>query len=252
MKVTDIMHKTSGLPADEIKGEKRRLPLTLGLQFFADKGTADNPDEKDELDDEDPDDEENPEDLDEDLDLDELLKNPKLKAAHEAKIQKQLDRRLRKYKDVDPEEYRKLKAAADKGSDKKKADAPDDDRETTEKLQKAENRLKRAAVKEFAVDSGVDPVLLVRFIDLGKVELDEDGEPENLDELLEDLQESKYAKYFAAADEEDEEEVVVKKKKTSTTYNPGSKKQKTNKQQKVDPKELGRQKALARHKKKED
>ncbi|OHX52077.1 hypothetical protein [Planococcus faecalis] len=129
-----------------------------------------------------------------------------------------------------------------------------DDSDTSkvnEKVLKAEAREKRAVAKEFAIDEGIDPVLFVKFINLKEVELDEDGEPLNLDELLEDLQEGKYAKYFTAAvdDDEDEKEQAAKKKKAS--YVPGSM-QKGNKKKKVDAYSAGAERAKQRHSKGDD
>lgn len=238
-----------GLPAEQTE-EKKRFPLSLNIQFFAEEG-----DDKGEGDDDGDDDGDDGDDDDDDTpDLDELLKNPKFKAAHEAKLEKQLGRRLKKYNGIDPEEYRKLKAAADKAGEQGIADdVTEKERKTTEKLERAEMKLKNAAVKDFAIDSGVDPVLLVKFINMKELELDDDGEATNIDDLFEDLQDGKYAKYFVAAagDDDDEEGDTSKKKKaTSRTYNAGNKEQKTNKRQKVDPKELGKLKALERHKKK--
>lgn len=81
-----------------------------------------------------------------------------------------------------------------------------------EKLLRAERREKRATVKEFAIDNGVDPKLLARLINVDDIELDEDGEPENLDELFEELQEE-FPQYLKAQEDSDEEEEKTTKKK---------------------------------------
>jgi hypothetical protein len=234
-----------------IRKEKEALPyrefkplLPLDLQLFADDDPEDDPED-------DPDD-----DPDDDTpDLDELLKDPKFKKKYQAKMKEQLGKRLKKYKDVDPEEYRRLKEQADKG--KKKDDNPDDDtkKKDVEKLLRAERREKRAAIKEFAVDNGYNQKLLARLIDTDAVELDEDGEPVNLDDLFEEIQEE-FPEYFSEEEEDDEDEDDEDKKKKSKskakskTFKPGTK-QKGNKQKKVDVRARGAERAKARHKKEE-
>ncbi|MYL44595.1 hypothetical protein GLV94_02970 [Virgibacillus halodenitrificans] len=226
--------------------KEERKPLKLDLQYFAK--------------DEDPEDdlEEDPEDdgpEDDAPNLDELLKDKKFKKQYQDKMKQQLSKRMKKYKDIDPEEYRRLKEQADKKKDKKDKDE-DDELETlrnqlTEKekrIERAERKEKRAMVKEFAVDNQVNPKLLARLINVDDIELDEDGAPENLDDLFEDLEEE-FPEYFGASDDEDDEEEKTKKK-SKHSYIPGSK-QKRNKTKKIDPYEAGKTKAMERHKKEE-
>ena len=221
---------TSVLPAP--MEEVTKAPLKLDLQFFADDTDEDDEEEADgddDTEDEDTDDEED------DIDLEALLKsNPKAKAKHEEMLKAQLDKRMKKFKGVDPSEYRRLKAERDKLDDKDQDDS--DTSKVNEKVQKAETREKRAVAKEFAIDEGIDPVLFVKFINLKEIELDEDGEPLNLDELLEDLQGGKFAKYFAASTSDDDEQETSKKKKS---FVPGQK-TKIPSKNKVDPAERGR------------
>lgn len=249
MKVTDITHNIStisALPAEQTE-EKSKL-LKLDLQFFADDSDDADDDKGDDADDEGDDEEE-----DEGPDFDELLKDPKYKAAHEAKLQKQIDRRLKKYKDVDVAEYKRLKAAADKaaGNKQQKEDSDDDaNKEADQKLAKVEKREKKAAIKLFAAEAEVDSFLLEKFVNFEDIELNEDGEAENLEELLDELRDDpKTARYFAAQDDEDEDDEPKKKK--STSFTPGRSKQKTNKTKKLTPAEIGKQKALERHAKKQ-
>lgn len=231
------------LPA--LMEEEKALPLRLDLQFFAD-------DDDDAGDDDADDDSGDDDDADDDEpSLDELLKNPAFKKQYNQKLKDQLGKRMKKFDGVDPEEYKRLKAATDKGKTK---DSDDDetgkpDPEQQKRLLRAERREKKAVVKEFAVDNGHNAKLLARLIDIDAIELDEDGEPENLDELFEEL-ETDFPEYFGAADDDDDEEERTAKKKQSG-YVPGST-QKGNKKKKVDAKEAGRQRALARHKKKEE
>lgn len=237
-----LFKKESGLPAE--KEEKTKL-LKLDLQFFADDNPEDDhvDDSEDELED----------DSDDDIpDLDELLKDKKFKKQYQAKLKEQLGKRMKKYEGIDPEEYRRLKEKAGK----KDEDTDDDDEletlktkltEKEKRIERAERREKRAMVKEFAVDNQVNPKLLARLINVDDIELDEDGEPENLDELFEELEEE-FPEYFGSADDEDEEEEPGRKKKS--TFVPGAR-QKSNKKKKVDPYEAGRLKALERHKKEE-
>lgn len=243
-----------GLPVEEQTQEaKEAKRLPLNLQYFA---TKDDDQDDNDAGDDDSDDNDDDSDADDIPDLDTLLQNPKFKAAHEAKLQKQLSRRMKKFKDVDPDEYRKLKAQqkgddnddeGDKGgNDRKKDSAPD---ELAQRLARAELREKKALVKEFAVNNGVDSFLFSKFVDVNDIELNDEGEAENLDDILEELRDdARTAKYFAVMDDEesDEEDEPANKQ-----YRPGTK-QKMNKKKKVDPAELGRQKALARHQKKED
>ncbi len=234
---------------------KESNPLKMQLQFFAEDDDSD-----DDLDDDSGDsDDDSDESDDDELDIDELLKDKKFKKQYNAKLKKQLGKRMKKYKDIDPEEYRRLKEQA--GKKKGEQDNEDDDDETEtlreqlqtkeKKLLRAERREKRAMVKEYAVDNQVNPKLLARLINVDDIELDEDGEAENLDDLFEELEEE-FPEYLGAPDEDDDEEddEPVKKKRKST-FVPGSR-QKSNKKKKVDPYEAGRLKALERHKKEED
>lgn len=237
-----LFKKESGLPAEK---EEKIKPLKLDLQFFADEDPEDDSvdDSEDELED----------DSDDDIpDLDELLKDKKFKKQYQAKLKEQLGKRMKKYEGIDPEEYRRLKEKAGK----KDEDTDDDDEletlktkltEKEKRIERAERREKRAMVKEFAVDNQVNPKLLARLINVDDIELDEDGEPENLEELFEELEEE-FPEYFGSADDEDEEEEPGRKKKS--TFVPGAR-QKSNKKKKVDPYEAGRLKALERHKKEE-
>ncbi|MDR0128680.1 hypothetical protein [Priestia megaterium] len=177
--------------------------VRLPIQFFSDPGG--DPDDDD--DDTNPDDEPNLAEL--------IKKDPKLKKQYQELLKTQLGKRMKKFEDVDVEEYRQLKEKAEKGKDKGKgSDKEDHDdadelkselKAKEEKLLRAERREKRATVKEFAIDNGVDPKLLARLINVDAIELDEDGEPENLDELFEELQEE-FPQYLKAQEESDEEE----------------------------------------------
>ncbi|MFD1450841.1 hypothetical protein ACFQ5E_08585 [Oceanobacillus sojae] len=237
-----------GLPAET--GEEKQ-GLKLNLQFFAEEDDDDSDDESD--DDQGDDDEE-----DDDVDLDELLKDPKFKKQYNKKMKDQLGKRMKKYDGVDPEEYRRLKEQA--GKKKDKGDGGEDDPEDLKsqlsakekEIQRYERMGKRAMVKEFAVDNQVNPKLLARLINVDDIELDEDGEPENLDDLFEELEEE-LPEYFGAADDNDDEEDEEddRKKSNKQRFTPG-RKQKTNKKKKVDPYDAGRQKALERHKKEEN
>ena len=178
--------------------------VRLNIQYFADGGNSGG----------DPDDGDT--DQDDEPNLAELIKNdPKYKKQYQELLQAQLGKRMKKFEGVDVEEYRQLKEKAEKGKDKGKGSDKDDQDDTDdlkselkakeEKLLRAERREKRASVKEFAIDNGVDPKLLARLINVDDIELDEDGEPENLDELFEELQEE-FPQYLKAQEDSDEEE----------------------------------------------
>lgn len=202
--------------------------LPLNLQFFADGGD-DGSDDDDSDDDGD--------DSTDEMNLDELLKDPAFKKQYQAKLKEQLNKRMKKYADIDPDEYRRLKEQADKKKGKDKEDDGEESdslsKEKEQKLLRAERREKRAAVKEFAADNGYNPKLLARLIDIDAIELDEDGEPENLDELFEEIQED-FPEFFGQQD--DEEEESTKKKKPG--YKPGSN-QKGNKPKEKDNYQVG-------------
>lgn len=182
--------------------------VRLPIQFFSDLGG--DPDDDDTNQDDEP-------------NLAELIKkDPKLKKQYQELLKTQLGKRMKKFEDVDVEEYRQLKEKAEKGKNKGKGSDKEDQDDTDElkselkakqeKLLRAERREKRATVKEFAIDNGVDPKLLARLINVDDIELDEDGEPENLDELFEELQEE-FPQYLKAQEESDEEEEKTTKKK---------------------------------------
>lgn len=218
----------SAAPEEE---ETKPQLLKLDLQFFADEDDEEEEEEEDDKSEGDDDDDDDPEDKSTKLDA--LLKDKAFKRQLSEYMKPQINKRLKKFEGITPEDVKKFKEE----QAKKNGGANDDDREDSKaavKIEKAEIREKRAAAKEFAIDEGIDPVLFVKFIDVKKIELDEDGEPENLDELLEELQDGKYGKYFAASDDEDDD-----KKKSNKKYSPGNKNKKLNKEKKVDKAALG-------------
>jgi hypothetical protein len=229
-----------------------RMPYKLDLQFFADGDEGDDDGGDDEGDDDDDSDDEGEDE--EELDLQELIKNdPKLKKQHTQLMKEQLAKRMKKYKDVDPEEYRRLKQQADK--DKGNGSDDEEDTDPAKKLQeqrllRAESREKRALVKEEALERGYNPKLVARLIDLNEVDLDEDGESDNLDELIDDL-EAEFPELLGKQanqdDDEDDEDLPGKKK----AYKPGRRQKNNKNSKKKDLSALGAAKAAERHKKKE-
>jgi hypothetical protein len=100
--------------------------------------------------------------------LDELMKDPAFKAQYEAKMKEQLGKRMKKYENVDPEEYARLKAE----EDKKKQDEMTEAQKLQAKIDKMEadqqkiaEREKDIVVKEYAINEGLDPKLVARLID---------------------------------------------------------------------------------------
>lgn len=232
-----------------ITKEEAAAPLGLNLQFFA-EDPEDDPEDSPEDDPEDDDPE------DDTPDLDDLLKDKKFKKQYQAKMKDQLSKRMKKFKDVDPEEYRRLKEQAGKKKEKEDKDEGDELEtlknqlsEKEKRIERAERKEKRAMVKEYAVDNQVNPRLLSRLINVDDIEMDDDGEPLNIDDLFDELEEE-FPEYFGAADDadDDEEEDEPRNKKRKSSYVPGARK-KGNKKKKVDPKDAGRQKAMERHKK---
>lgn len=212
--------------------------VRLNIQYFADGGNSgvDSDDT----------------DHDEEPNLAEMMKNnPNLKQQYQEMLKTQLGKRMKKFEDVDVEEYRLLKEKAEKSKGKGKGsdkDDPDDDKDDLklelkvkeEKLLRAQRREKRASVKEFAIDNGVDPKLLARLINVDDIELDEDGEPENLDELFKELQEE-FPQYLKAQEQSGEEEEKETKAKTakSNYYSPGSPQKMNGKPKEKNKREIG-------------
>ncbi|MFB1100904.1 hypothetical protein [Terribacillus sp. JSM ZJ617] len=228
------------------------MPYKLDLQFFADGDDDEGGDEDDGEDDDDQDDDEGE---DEELDLQEMIKNdPKLKKQHTLLMKKQLAQRMKRYKDVDPEEYRRLKQQAEKGKGKDAGDDEGDEslnKEQEQRLLRAERREKRALVKEEALNRGYDPKLVARLIDLNEVDLDEDGESDNLDELIDGLEEEFGHVLGGRRDEDDDDEEEDEPSPKKKAYKPGRKQKNNKKTKKVDLSALGAAKAAERHKKKE-
>lgn len=178
--------------------------------------------------------------------LEELFeKFPHLKEQHEkdkkAAVKKAVQKRFKDNKQDNPP---------------KKEEAGDSDELQTLKeqinqqnalIQKAQEKQNRASIKEFALDNGYDSQLSAALIRPSDVELDEDGEPSNLAELFEEVAQ-RFPKYFGSQDDEDVERRSDSNKRTNS-YVPGSATKRGNKAAKVDPFELGKQRALARHKK---
>jgi hypothetical protein len=122
--------------------------------------------------------------------LDELMKDPVFKAAYEAKLQEQLQKRFKKYEGIDPEEFKKLKEEADKRKQEQMTE--------TEKLQaqidamKAEQeklvvREADIAVKEYAISNNLDPKLIARLIDKSAIKKGAEGF-EGIKEAIEAVQ----------------------------------------------------------------
>lgn len=204
--------------------------VRLDIQYFAEG-------EGDDDDDQDTDDDQN-----DTPNLAEMLKDPVLKKQYQELLKTQLGKRMKKFEGVDVEEYRQLKEAAEQQQQKKQGHddtelerLKNESKTKDEKLQLADNKVKRAAVKEFAVDNAVNPKLLARLIDFNDIELDDDGEPENLDELFEELQDE-FPEYFKAQEDEEEEE---EKETKSNYYSPGSRQKMNKKPKEKNKRELG-------------
>lgn len=236
------------IEAKKAKGSRYLLPLDL--QTFA-KDT-DPGDDEDDLDDEDDNSDDEDDDDNEDPSLERMLKdNPKLKKEFNKLFKDRFDKRL---KGVDLKEAKRLlkeksdKADQDDQEDKdKKVKAKND--EISEKERKLDNKLKRSAVKEYAIDNDLSPKLLSRLVDLSKLELNDDGEidPEDLEELVDELTEE-FPELFRKAKDEDQDEDEDTTKK-ARSHKVGSKK-KTNKPKPEDLREAGKNKALERAKRK--
>lgn len=220
-----------------------KLLLPLNLQMFAEGGEGD-----DDLDGGEGGEGGNDNPSNSQVDFAELLKDPTFKAQYEAQLQKNLKQRMKKYDGVDIEEYKQLKQLQKEIEEK----------DLTE-LQKAQKRLadleaanqefavkeKRIAVKEYAIDNGMNPKLVARLIDIDSIKKGEQGW-EGLEEAIESLVEE-FPDLFNR-DNDGEGEGSNGRKSTSTYTAP---RQKGNNPTKKNPYDSGKSRAMARHKKTE-
>ncbi|WKV22453.1 putative minor structural protein 1 [Bacillus phage vB_BceS-M2] len=121
-------------------------------------------------------------------DLEELLKNPTFKAQYEAKFKTGMSQRMKKFDGVDVEKYKAWEKAEQERIDGEKTEV--------EKLQgqlaiaqakaaATEAKEKAIAVKEHALDNGMNPKLVARLINLDSVKVNESGEFEGIVEAIE-------------------------------------------------------------------
>lgn len=233
---------------DNEKNNWLRLDLTT---FSKDKDDDLGDDDLDEDDDGEGDDED---DDDSEPSLEQMLKeNPALKKQYNALFKSQFSKRL---KGIDLKEAKRLlreeaerKSKEEEDEDKDKANSKAD--EISKKEEKLNLRVKRAAVKEYAAENNLNPKLLARLVDLDKLDIDEDGEidPDELEELVEELTEE-FPELFRKVDSEDEEEDEGETKKSKSRSHKVVGKKKTNNGKDVNLKELGKNKALERAKRK--
>lgn len=246
------------LEAKKQEEEQKAGYHRLDLQFFA-GGKEDDGDDPE--DDDDPEDGEDPENDDDDPEdgstpsLEQLLKeNPDLKKQFDEMFKERFKKRL---KGVDLKLAKKLIKEHSQKQQGKKADN-DDGRdnlgdEIAEKARKIELKAKRLAVKEYAVDHNLNPKLLARLVDFDRIELNEDGEvdPDDLEEVIEELTEE-FPELFRSSKDEDsgEDEGDDQETKTKTRSHKVVSRKKTNKPKEKDLRELGKNKALERAKRK--
>lgn len=228
--------------------------LKIGdMQFFAkDTGEGSNEDEDNDTDEDEDDHEEDEEESG--PSLAQMIKdNPELKKEFNTLFKDRFNKRL---KGIDLKEAKKaLKLMEQKGQDDEEQDGEDHSKadEVKQKAQKLDRKLKRTAVKEYAVDNDLNPKLLARLIDLEKLDLDEDGEldPDELEEVVEELTEE-FPEIFRAdttqenEDQEDGLGEAQNSKRRSHVVGSG----KTNKKKKENLREIGKAKALERAKRK--
>ena len=228
--------------------ESKLLPLNL--QYFADGEDSGDEGDSDDGDSDDSGDDDS-EGGDQDPSLDELLKNnPDLKKQFDAMFKDRFKKRL---KGIDLKKAKQL-LKAEQGKDSSSSDEDPEDIEeskVTEKALKLERKLKRTAVKEYALDNGLNPKLVARLIDLDSLELDEDGDldPDELEEAIEELTEEFpeiFRKSDQTDDDEDSEDITSKKKSKSHTLGGTSYKKTNKKNDKTDLRDLGAQIAKER------
>lgn len=123
--------------------------------------------------------------------LDELLKDAEFKKQYEEKLKEQLGNRMKKFENVDLDEYKRLKEEADKKKQEEMTDL--------EKAQAEVERLKQQtaaieareadlAVKEYAISNGYDPKLIARLINKSGIKKGDNGEFEGIKEAVEAVQ----------------------------------------------------------------
>lgn len=176
--------------------------------------------------------------------FEELLKNPDFKTSYEAQLQKNLNQRMKKFADVDVDEYKILKGKQKEIDDSNLTEVEKLKAEIALKdatIQSVEQREKQIAVKEFAIEKGYNPKLLARLVNLDKVKKGDDGWEgieENVTSIIEEFPES-----FQKSQEDDADT----SNKSGKTY--VSPRQKGNSSTKVNSYDAGKARAEARHKK---
>lgn len=183
------------------------------------------------------------------LDFNQLLKdNPGLKKAYTARFNASMSKRLKNYEGIDIEEYKDLKARADKGNLEGDAKTWKDKHDAL--MVKIEETSQQTAIQQVAIESGLDAeqiALVTSMIKTKNLEKDDEGEWMGIEDEIDRIKE-KFPRMFDAKDDQQDDDPSDKKKKGGK-YNPGKKKH--NQDQKItDAKERGRQRALERHNKK--
>lgn len=236
-----------------IEARKANSPFLLGgykfLQEFSDGeggGEGGNTGDDEEHDEDD--------DSDEEPSLDELLKDPKIKAQFDSKFKESFDKRL---KGLDLKAARKALKAQQEAeqkadNDKKDQDTKESNDEVVKQAIKLENKAKRLAVKEYAVDNGLNAKLLAKLVDLSDLELDEDGDidPDDLEEAVNAVVEEFPDVFRKKMDEDEEEDQKNDEQFTSRSHKVSSSKKKGNNPKAPDAREAGRLLALERAKRK--
>lgn len=236
-----------------IEARKAKSPFLLGgykfLQEFSeagDGGEGGNTGD-DETDDED-------EDSDEDPSLDDLMKDPKIKAQFDSKFKEAFDKRL---KGLDLKAARKALKAQQEAEQKATKDKEDQDDKTandeaTKKAIKFEEKAKRLAVKEYAVDNDLNPRLLARLVDLSAIEVDEDGDidPDDLEEAVEELTKEFPELFRKKAQEDDDEDQADDEEDKSRSHKVSKTRKKSNNPKGADLADIGKNIALERAKRK--
>ncbi len=175
--------------------------------------------------------------------FDDLLKDPAIKAQYEATLQNHLNDRFKKYKDVDPAEYKRMKDAEDKKkqeelTDTQKLELKHQAMEAKKTTLEAKER--DISIKEHAIDNGLDPKLISRLVDKSSIKKGESGEFEGIAEAVEQIK-SEFPQLF-----QEQTDQGAGTNKPPSYKTPG---QNGNPPTPKDPKEAGRQRALARHNK---
>lgn len=185
------------------------------------------------------------------LNLQELLKDETFKKQYEDALKVQLAQRFKKFEGIDVEEYKRLKEEETKKKESEMSEVEKlqkqiaDKEVELEKFKKSsEIMTKKEIVLDYAVKNGYDPKLATRLVDLNSMKLVE-GNVEDIEGIFSSLAEEFPQVVVEKGDNTDGAEG---KEQKPVVYGTGSR-SKGNDPKPTDKYDIGKNKALSRHKK---